>query len=77
LEQTIWNIIFQELYILGLTACNPVKVNRRLGGEFSSSISSVEDKQETRKLCLLLASYWFGLLFNTEDGGDMSVRNVG
>jgi hypothetical protein len=51
----------------GITAFSELEVNRRFGGTWRLHL-----------LCYLLqACFWFSLFFDTEDGHNISLRNVG
>jgi hypothetical protein len=66
-----------------ITPRSPLKVNRRLGGKFASIFRIGEkDKEESSMkqnsaCCLLNIGFLLVLFFNPEDGGDISLRNVG
>jgi hypothetical protein len=65
----------------GISACCPLKANRRFG-EHVASIFQVEEyaKKETSVKVELFAllSQWFllGIHFDPDDGGDMFLQNI-
>jgi hypothetical protein len=54
-------VVMKSSIFWDITLCGPLKVNRRFGGTYS----------------LLRAGFLLVLIFDSEDGGDMFLRNAG
>jgi hypothetical protein len=72
-SEVLTAVVMKSTIFWDLTACSPLKVNRRLGGTY---------RLHLRGLQALLATcfhtgFLLGLFFDPEDGGDMFFRNVG
>jgi hypothetical protein len=71
-------VVMKSSIFWDITQCNPFKVNRSFRKNISP-IFGVEEKanQETSVLATCFhVSFFLGLIFDPEDGGDMFLRNV-
>jgi hypothetical protein len=68
-----------SFFIWDIMPCRPVKVTRRFGGIYRLHLQGriVGQAEEMKQALLVVCFIMLGLLFDPEDGGDVSLRNVG
>jgi hypothetical protein len=87
--QVLTAVVVKNSVFWDITPCSLLKVSRRFGRTYGFHlqnwrVSQARNRHEAdskqmliNSCCLLYAVFLLGLLFNTEDGGDMFLRNVG
>jgi hypothetical protein len=69
------SVIIHEFYLLGITPCNFLKLNRRFGGSRRFHRQGRRISRVLFVTCFYDGSF-LGLFFDPEDGGGMLLRNV-
>jgi hypothetical protein len=70
-------VAMKSSIFLDITQCSPVKVNRHFGGTYHLCLQGQGISKACSACCLLHAGFLLGLLFDTEEGSDMFLRNLG
>jgi hypothetical protein len=68
------NLKLKSTIFWDITPCNPLKLSRRFGGTYRLHLHP--SKKPALLVTCFHAVFFLGLFFDTEDGGDIFLRNI-
>jgi hypothetical protein len=70
-------MVMKSFLSCGITPCSPLKKSTDVSDKHAISIFRLEEAEQTVLATCFHAGFSLGLFFDSEDGGDMLLRNVG